>query len=140
MTDRFADKIIRCRCGAIIGKTAFDSQVLILESGLVLFNYACFMHSCGSYGNFLAPELPEDDLSNLEKFPDTQTIERRAVKIRSNFRKSLPESGFTGVKRSRKKFTARININGKTRYLGSFPTAELAHAAYLRAKTNLQTQ
>jgi hypothetical protein len=91
---KFSDRTIFCRCGATIGRTHFDSQVLILENGLTLFNYACWL--CGSckkfYNSWLAPELPTARLTNLEKFPDGQKIERRAVKIRKNFQTVISRS------------------------------------------------
>jgi hypothetical protein len=45
-------------------------------------------------------------------------------------------SGFIGVRRSASKdnYSARITLNGEERYLGSFPTALAAHAAYMAAK------
>jgi AP2 domain len=41
------------------------------------------------------------------------------------------KSGYKGVIAHRKKFRARNGVNGKGRNLGTFPTAEAAHAAYL---------
>ena len=48
-------------------------------------------------------------------------------------------SGFLGVSWSvrAKKWKAQITVNGKKIYLGYFPAAELAHAAYLQAKEEL---
>lgn len=46
-------------------------------------------------------------------------------------------NGFLGVMRSRKRWEARILVDGKRRYLGQFDTPELAHAAYLEAKRRL---
>lgn len=48
-------------------------------------------------------------------------------------------TGFLGVtfNKTRGKFQTRININGKRKNLGRFPTAELAHQAYLVAKREL---
>jgi hypothetical protein len=43
-------------------------------------------------------------------------------------------TGLRGVRPSGISFTARIRIRGKVQHLGSFPTAELAHAAYCAAK------
>lgn len=34
-------------------------------------------------------------------------------------------------------FRGHIGVNGRTEYLGTFETPELAHAAYLDAKTTL---
>ncbi|MFZ3286606.1 MAG: HNH endonuclease [Telluria sp.] len=45
-------------------------------------------------------------------------------------------TGFLGVstRKNSKKFVASILLNGKTKHLGMFATAELAHAAYLSVK------
>lgn len=50
---------------------------------------------------------------------------------------SRSKTGFLGVSTGKKKFNAQIWINGRTRYLGTFATPELAHAAYLVAKRDL---
>ena len=42
--------------------------------------------------------------------------------------------GLLGVTRRSQGFHAQIRINGKCTYLGTFPTGEQAHAAYLDAK------
>ena len=42
-----------------------------------------------------------------------------------------------GVCLTRRKFQAQIKIDGKSRYLGRFETAELAHQAYIKAKRRL---
>jgi hypothetical protein len=51
------------------------------------------------------------------------------------------KTGFLGVHRSGKKerkgFVAKIQLDGKQRYLGVFSTAEAAHAAYLAAKRRI---
>ena len=51
------------------------------------------------------------------------------------------KSGFMGVSwsRERRKWSAYIQIAGRTKYIGRFSTAESAHAAYLAAKARLHT-
>ena len=44
------------------------------------------------------------------------------------------KSGLLGVRQSGSRWTAQIEINGRTKYLGTFSTRESAHAAYLQAK------
>jgi hypothetical protein len=48
--------------------------------------------------------------------------------------KSHSTSGFLGVIPRRERFIARIVKAGKSKHLGTFDTAEQAHAAYLDAK------
>lgn len=49
------------------------------------------------------------------------------------------ESGFLGVSLHKKSgaWHARIQVAGKQRYIGSYPTPEEAHGAYLKAKREL---
>lgn len=54
---------------------------------------------------------------------------RHNVSTRQNRVTDLP----MGVSRNGKKFTAQRCFNGQVNHLGSFPTAALAHAAYLNA-------
>lgn len=44
------------------------------------------------------------------------------------------KTGFLGVTARRGKFSANILVDGRTKRLGVFATAEAAHAAYLQAK------
>lgn len=43
-------------------------------------------------------------------------------------------TGLLGVKRARKGFEARINVDGSYLHIGTFDTAAAAHAAYIAAK------
>lgn len=92
--DKLADRIVKCKkCHRTIGRTAFDSQVLILENGLVAFNYFCYRCPCNTYDFWIAPELPTKELTNLEKHPDGQMIERKAVKIRKDYKAAKSKNG-----------------------------------------------
>lgn len=46
-------------------------------------------------------------------------------------------TGLLGVIPVRDRFWARIHVNGRSRHLGVFRTAEEAHDAYLAAKAEL---
>lgn len=56
-----------------------------------------------------------------------------------NLRKarSTSTTGFLGVCRMGRKFQAAITVSKKKQFLGTFSTARLAHAAYLKAKREL---
>lgn len=82
----FQPKVIKCRCGAVIGRTEFHNQVLILESGITLFNYACWL--CGSckkfYNSWLAPLLPGE---RADDCPDIGEIQHRALSVKEKAHK-----------------------------------------------------
>jgi len=46
----------------------------------------------------------------------------------------LNTTGFQGVHKNKKRFSAQLHRNGKTAHLGTFDTPEEAHEAYLKAK------
>lgn len=65
--------------------------------------------------------------SNLRRV--SRNINRSNSKLYKN-----NKTGFKGVQKSGKKFTAYITKNGKTFYLGTFDTAKKAHDAYQKQK------
>ena len=48
--------------------------------------------------------------------------------------KTKNSTGLTGVTSRNGKYEARITVNGRSMYLGTYMTAEEAHGAYLEAK------
>ena len=72
----------------------------------------------------------DNRLSNLQLVTTSQNNQK------SVFSKINHSSKYQGVRycKSRKKFQARINFNGKTRSLGYFDNEELAYQAYVAAK------
>lgn len=58
-----------------------------------------------------------------------------------NLRKATARSktGYLGVIPSNGKFCARIGLENKSHYLGTFQSAELAHKAYIEAKRRLHS-
>lgn len=72
---------------------------------------------------------------------DADTLNDRWVNLRpaddqtnaANRVHTSSSGGYKGVYRSGKKFTASIKVNQKPFYLGTFTTAEEAHAAYAEA-------
>lgn len=90
---RFQDSIIRCRkCRKYIAKTAFDSQVLILENGLITFNCLFWQCECGRNGRFISPILPDvkPTIENLN--PDITELQKQANVIQIRVIKNLSSS------------------------------------------------
>lgn len=75
----------------------------------------------------------DNRLSNLRETSRSENLQnlRRA--------KSHSQSGFLGVSwhKAAKQWRAEIRVSGKYVYIGLFPTAQLAHAAYLHTKSTL---
>lgn len=89
---------------------------------------------------FITGELPPDDLDVDHKNTNPSDNRKENLRLASrqnNNRNNIgkPNStGYKGVARSGKKFYASICVKGgKKTYLGSFPTREEAHAAYVAA-------
>ena len=58
---------------------------------------------------------------------------------RRRVNKNNLSGGLLGVTRPKNgiRFQVKITVGGKQQYIGSFPTAEIAHVAYLKAKREL---
>jgi hypothetical protein len=71
--------------------------------------------------------------SNLRKCDDIQNQQNRRTAQSNNLLRLL------GVSYDNRfnKFYSRIKVNNKQQFVGYFPTAELAHEAYVTAKRNL---
>lgn len=78
------------------------------------------------------------DHINLNKLDNRRCNLRLATRkqnIQNQPRRVTNRSGYKGVRKYKNcsTYEARITINGQCIYLGSFPTAELAHEAYCAA-------
>ena len=63
--------------------------------------------------------------------------EATSVQNAQNCAPRIGSSGYPGVTKCRTKWQAQINADNEYHYLGVFPTAPEAHAAYLEAKARL---
>ena len=61
----------------------------------------------------------------------------REMAYPTEFVQALTESGYLGVQVAGARFEACIRHQGRTIHLGTFDTAELAHAAYLARKREI---
>jgi hypothetical protein len=73
--------------------------------------------------------IPQDNrFCNLRKATNSENMQNERHARKNN------KCGLLGVSPNNQGFLAQIVIPGKTLYLGTFKTPELAHAAYLKAK------
>lgn len=82
-------------------------------------------------------EWPRKDLDHINRVRDDNRIENlrdvpRSVNIANQDRPS--ETGLKGVRKlASDRWMARIGVNGKTKYIGSFKSPQDAHAAFKEA-------
>lgn len=86
------------------------------------------------------PEHDVDHINGVKE--DNRLCNLREVDHQSNTQNRLKAhsnnvSGILGVHKRKQRFMARILVNGSPHHLGTYPTAEEAHAAYLQAKRSL---
>ncbi len=82
----YADRIIKCSCNKLIGRVVMDAQVLILESGLILYNCAFWKcNLCSKNGKFIAPLLPNEKIDFDSELPDTKQLKTKAVELAKQF-------------------------------------------------------
>jgi hypothetical protein len=72
----------------------------------------------------------DNRIANLREATDLQNAQNARKRVDNN-------SGYVGVSRNKKHWSARIRVNTKLRYLGCFASAEDAGRAYLAAKAQL---
>lgn len=87
-------------------------------------------------------EWPDGDLDHINGERDDNRIVnlRLATRAQNNMNARRPcsnTSGYKGASFCRGKWDARIGIDGKDVYLGSFDTPEEAHAAYANAASKV---
>ena len=72
----------------------------------------------------------DNRLTNLREANTSENAQNRKKRADNT-------SGFTGVRPHQSAWRADIKLNGKYKFIGSYETPELAHAAYLAAKTRV---
>lgn len=92
---------------------------------------------------FMTGEWPTDMLDHIDgnpannAFRNLREADNRLNQQNHRKAKSTNKCGLLGVSKKAKCSIARIKVDGKVLYLGSFKTDEEAHAAYLEAKRRL---
>jgi len=94
---------------------------------------------------YMTGKWPENDTDHINGVEDDNRFKNLRELSHSanmqNLRRAYKNNatGVLGVTKHAGKFYSRININGVSRHLGTYPTAELAHIAYLEAKREFHT-
>jgi len=89
---------------------------------------------------YMTGEWPANDIDHINGCrTDNRWVNLRSVDRRTNLEnlrvaRSNNRSGLLGVSMARKRFNARIYVNGRVVNLGNFDLKEQAHAAYVAAK------
>ena len=92
---------------------------------------------------YVKGESPPDQIDHRNGIKTDNRIAnlRLATHIENMHNRRKPhadnKTGFLGVSPSYGMFQARIGVNGKIKHIGTFPTPEEAHAAYVQAKRQL---
>ena len=92
---------------------------------------------------YMKGDMPMGEIDHINGDPgDNRWSNLRLADRRincQNHRKAFRQNrtGLIGVTPKRMRFEAGITVNGRRRYLGSFATADEAHAAYVTAKRDL---
>ena len=94
---------------------------------------------------YMTGELPTADIDHINgirndnRFSNLRNVSRTVnLQNRRNAGANNKSTRIIGAYPSyANKFTSRIRVHGKDQYLGTFDTAQQAHAAYLSAKRRL---
>lgn len=128
----------RAHAGDIAGGISAQGYVYIRVDGKKYKAHRlAFLHTYGRW--------PTDQIDHIDGDRANNRIANLREATNSENRQNLKQSHqnnkstLLGVSLNSKKgkFIAQISVNKRIRYLGIFPTAELAHAAYLAAKSQL---
>jgi len=128
----------RIKIGDIAGNITHQGYVCIkIDRRLYFVHRLAWLYMTGAW--------PENQIDHIDGNPSNNRWHNLRDATNSENQQNLrtPHSdnkcGLLGVSKHKdsKKWIAQIRINGKARHLGYFPTAEIAHAAYLKAKRRL---
>lgn len=117
----YLDRKIFCRCGFYVGNQLMDGQILLLESGLVAFNYLSFQCPNGHNSSWLSPLLPNEKETVDNCAPNVKHIERRAAGIAKHFNAVRRRENYGIYHRADGKFIVTVGA-----YVGTFETHDEA--------------
>ena len=116
------------RAGAVAGTVKKNGYLQIsVNKRLYLAHRLAFALHYGRWPTLTIDHInmikTDNRICNLREATDSQNQINRT-------RNSDNTTGYKGVTKHRGKYVARASINNKQKYLGTFSTPELAHAAY----------
>ncbi len=127
-------------CGPRVIRKAGDEAGSVADSGyrIIVVNYSrLYAHRLAwfmAHGQWPERQLDHKDLdrgnnrlANLRPASNGQNMANTKVRAKTGFK------GVIVPKRAPNCFVAQISINSRPKYLGTFKTAEAAHAAYMKA-------
>ena len=126
----------RVKAGDVAGALRPDGYIQISIDG-------CLHRAHRLAWLYVTGESPPSEIDHINCVKNDNRISNlrlatRSENLQNQLRaKSNNNTGFLGVSPNLWKFKAEIQVDGKRRYIGTFPTPEEAHAAYLKAKRQL---
>lgn len=122
--------------GSIPGKIKRDGYKFITINGREYPSHRlAWMYVTGAWPlgciDHINGNRTDNRIQNLRDVSTSENLQNQRVAHRDN------KTGFLGVSRKGVRFVAKICVNYKDVHLGTFPTPETAHAAYISAKRNI---
>ena len=124
----------RAKAGAVAGHIENNGYRSIRIMGVsYLAHRLVFVLTTGSMPNGFVDHI--DGNRDNNKFDNLRVVDRKTnCQNLHGPLKNNKFSGLLGVSQHNRKWKAQIYFDGSKKYLGSYESPELAHAAYLRAK------
>lgn len=130
----------RVRAGVVAGTLDKDGYLRVQVD-------SCFYQAHRLAWFYMTGRWPADQIDHVNglcadnKFVNLREVSDAQNKQNIGAARVDNRSGLLGVRASERtnKYTAQIRHNGKIKHLGTFATADAAHAAYREAKAQLHT-
>lgn len=129
----------RIHIGKLAGCNNHGYRRIKIDNKNYMASRLAWLYVYGEFPKYVIDHIDHNTMNDsIINLRDVTILGNNQNQIKAS-RKSI--LGFMGVSpiSGSKKFMARINFDGKTKYLGCFETKELANSAYIEAKRILHT-